>query len=228
MDEYLSPIIFGGMMLSSRVSYQLKLAHATHTGDIRFSIGSLDSDLQPREVTQYVLYVSYSFLHALRAWDIAGRPLQFSLGTGLSSFATVTDFNTVDKFGNYTYSDESWYWSHALNLHLRGKYLLAESRSLSLQLTTPVVRLVSRPENGHDSNSKNAEVRDNYLNAAKQGESEFLWDNLVLLCEIEYRQRLSDHFDLRGAYWFGYASSDKPLAMGMYMNDFLVGILWRF
>ena len=68
----------------------------------------------------------------------------------------------------------------------------------------------------------------NFINAAKQGKPEFLWDNFVLHAELKYRQRLSRRFSLSAGYSFVYVSSDRPLPMGMYMNDFVVGFLWLF
>jgi hypothetical protein len=230
-DEYLSPIIFSGLTLSSRVSYQLQLPKTRHAIAVMFSVGSIDSDIQPRDVTQYVGYVSYSFTREFKRSQIAGRPLKLSLGSGLSTFASTTDFIAKDKTWDYQFADESWYWYHAANLHLRGDYQFSQSQCLSLQITSPLARLVTRPENGHYFNASNANVLDNFWNAASGGEMEFLWDNFALFSEFEYRQSLNNRLDLRATYWFGYASSSRPFKMlstGFYMNQFLVGIYWRF
>jgi hypothetical protein len=226
-DEYLSPYVFRGRMFSSGLAYQLKLNQSRHGIDAFFSIGSIDSDLQPRDVTQYVAYLSYSFVRALHNSEIAGRPLEFSLGTGISTFMIANEFVLKD-----VYVDHSWYWAHSLNLHLRCDYQLATRKSLALQLMTPAFRLVSRPVHGHYMVKGNEfEGKLDFLkNAPTQVESEFLWENLVLFSEIEFRQRLGNRFNLRFTYWFGYASSDKPIniSMGMYMNHFLIGVDWLF
>jgi len=63
------------------------------------------------------------------------------------------------------------------------------------------------------------------------GKPEFLWDNLVLLTEIEYRTPISERFNFHTTFMFGYSSSDKPpdlLSTSMYMNNFLVGLDWLF
>jgi hypothetical protein len=227
-DEYLSPYIFGGLLFSPRASLQIESEDTRHSIDVWFSIGHPNSDIQPRDVTQRVGYISYSFSHEVHTWEIGGRPLRVYLGTGLSSFATYTDFNTVDKVTGFAFYDDSWYLSHALNLNFLCEYRLAEHRTLCVQLTMPAVRLVSRPNNGHFFDSKNAKVIENFLNALKCSRREFFWNNLAILSEIEYREQLSDRFDLRGSYSFVYASSDRPLSMGMYTNNFLIGIAWLF
>lgn len=227
-DKYLSPSIYRGKLFSSSVSYQLKLERIRHEVEARINNGRINSDELPRDVTQFVGYLSYSFAYAIDSWNLGNHELTVFLATGLSTFAAFTDFNITEKMSHNTLDDLSWYWSHAINLHLRAEYHLAERTSLALQLTMPAARLVSRPVNGHHFADKNDEVSNNFLSAAKQGKPEFLWDNFVLQCKMESRQQLSKHFDIQGTFWFGYASSDRPLPLGMYMNNLLVGLLWVF
>ena len=227
-DEYLSPFVFSGLTFASRASYQLQLVKNRHALDILLSTGKIDSDLQPRNVTQYIGYLSYSFTREVDQWQFAAHPLLLSLGGGLSAFASNTDFIAEDKIWNYKFTDESWYWYHAVNIHARFGFQFSEHRNLSIQLTSPFARLVTRPKNGHYFNSENAEVTYSFWNAATNGNLEFLWDDLVLINEIEYRQGLGNRLDVRVTYWFGYASSDTPLSLGMYMNHFLAGVLWHF
>ena len=52
-DRYLSPYIFRGLMASARISYEVNLPGARHILEAWFSSGHTDSDLQPRDVTQY-------------------------------------------------------------------------------------------------------------------------------------------------------------------------------
>ena len=191
--------------------------------------GELCSEIQPTDAKQYVGYLAYSAAYPLGMWEIAGHPFVFALGGGLSSSVGNTDFNVTDLVNNYTFYDQSWYWSHSLNVVLRFDYQLAVHQQVSLHCTVPVVGLVSRPENGHWLNANNLEVVNGFLNAAKQGKAEFVWSGVALSTQIEYRQRIGPHLDLLGTYWFGYASSDKPspmLSMEMYMNRVLIGIEW--
>lgn len=227
-DEFLSPMVFSGGMFISEVSYQSKAGDNLHSVDLSFSRGNINSDVQPRDVTEYVGNISYSFIHRIATLNVSGHPLEVSAGAGISSFATNTDFISVDRTCNCSVSDQSWYWSHAANLHLQDDYRFDEGKCISLRLTMPVARFVSRPENGHYFNVKNSLVSDNFLNAAKQGKLEFFWENLVILTEIAYRHPISDAFDLRLTYTFGYFSSGRPAQMGMYMNGLLAGVSWVF
>jgi hypothetical protein len=227
-DHYLSPFSYQGRLFSSSLSYQLKLEHTRHAVDFGFSTGHTESDAQSQEATQYVGGASYAFMVSLHTWDVAERQLELFVGTGLSTFFATTDIVTPESITWYGPTDKTWYWSHNLDVHLVGEMCLADRQSVSATLSMPVFRLVSRPEVSHNFSTRNIQVRDNFLEAAKGGRSEFFWSNLDLFFQIEYRQRLNDHFDIRGTYSFAYSFSDWPLSMGMYMNNFLAGIVWLF
>jgi len=228
-DKYISPYIFNGVSFASKISFQVKTENNQHRVDGFFTIGALSPDIPQREVTLKGGYLSYSFVHSLSAWKLGGNPVQLLVGGGISSLAMNTDFNTTDETG-YITLDQSWYWSHSLNVALLGKYQLDGEKNLSLQLTAPIVGLVSRPENGHRLSQKNLEVVDkNFFNAFTQGKIDYLWNNFVLFTDFEYRQSLSSKFDLIAAYRFGYVSSNRPastLSTHTYFNNFLAGIEW--
>jgi len=220
-DKYFSPYIYSGLDFSSRIFYRNASDNSRHAADMYFSTGGISSDEQPRDVTLYSWLISYAYTYTVHALDVSGRPLELSLGGGLSTFGAL-----INMPMGYNNGDASWYGAHNFNVHVRSDYRLGERSSLSLQLTTPIVRLVSRPKNGHSlAETNNWDRWDENL----PSEVEFFWENLVLFSEIEYRHRLSDHVGLQGTYWFGYASSDRPaelLSINMYMNNFLVGIEW--
>ena len=227
-DKYLSHLPFRGIIFASGISYQLATESSRHRIDGFFSTGNLNTDLPSRDLTQYVGSFSYSFVHTIASSELAGHPLEFFVGGGVSSFVANTDFVAPDEWNPYY--DQSWYWSHSLNLILRSEYHVGERSSFAVEFSMPMVRFVSRPDNGHWLSSKNGEVSDNFLNAAGQGKIEYVWENLVLLTSLEYRMPLSERVDFRGSYQFGYVSSDRPhpeISMGMYMNRFLVGIDWQ-
>ena len=227
-DKYLSPYIFNGSNFASKLSFLIESENSNHIMDAFFSYGALNSDIQPRYVRQHVASLSYSYAHSIAATEFAGRPLQFSAGGGISSLLLYTDLNTTDET-NYTKYDQSWYWSHSANIALSGGFELDENKKLNIRITTPVIALISRPENERWMSQKNSEVSDNYFEAATQGRVEYFWNNLVLFTDIEYRQSISDNFDILAAYRFGYISSSRPasiLAMGMYMNNLTIGVAW--
>ena len=227
-DKYLSPYIFAGTMFTSRLSYQLKTERYRHAFDISYSSGNPNSDIQPRSVSEKIGSLSYSITRTFDAEQIAGNPFEMSLGAGISLFGANTNFNSVDETYQYTFYDWSWYMSHSLNILFRCEYHILEHNSFSLQFTMPAVRLVSRPENGHYFNDDNVKVNSNFWNAAVQGKPDYFWENLVLFCEAGYRQHLGVNFDIQAYYLINYISSDRPLLLQMYMNQFTVGIDWMF
>ena len=228
-DKYFSPLIFNGVNFASKLSIQMKTENNRHSIDGFFTIGALNPDIPQREVTLKGGYLSYSFVHLLNTENPIEHPLQFFLGGGISSFVVNTDFDTEDETG-YTKLDQSWYWSHSLNVVFQSEYRFVESKNFMLRLTVPIVGLVSRPENGHRLKQNNLDVvDDNFFNAATQGKMDYLWKSFVIYTDIEYRQSLSSTIDFLASYRFSYISSNKPasaLSTGMYMNNFLAGIEW--
>lgn len=229
-DKYLSPYAFSGVNFASRLTFQVKSETDKHSIDGYFSVGSISADLQPRDVTQYVGGLSYSYVRLLSPWRVLGCPLQLSLGGGLSSYVMNTDFLTTDETGYTTY-DQSWYWLHSVNAVISADYEIGEGRNFLLQCTIPVMGIVTRPENGHFMNQRDLDVAHDFLKAATGGKAEYIWNDFVLFAGIQYRQALSKHIGLLVDYRFGYVSSSKPaelLAMAAYMNSLSAGLVWDF
>ncbi len=231
-DKYLSPYIYNSVIFVSEISYQLKKKKSGHTVQLLFSTGKITSDNQAGHISPYIGYISYAYTHAVDSWNVFGKPLQFNIGAGLSSYFEYLTLQTESKTSNSIYYDDSWYVSHAVNLHLFGEFKLGERKYFSLLITSPIVRLVTRPGNGHYLNQNNMEIIDeNKLKALSGGKLEFLWNSLALITEIKFQTPINDQFNFHTTYMFGYASSNEPaslLSLGMYMNNFLVGVDWLF
>lgn len=218
-DQLESPYTYGGILFASSLSYRLKRPQDLHKVEAFFSLGSINSDALPAKVEQTVGMLSYSYLR-----KIIDARLGLYLGGGLSSLFMNSDF----KFTT-TYS--SWYWNHSLNLVLAADYSFGEGRCLYVEMTAPIVGLVSRPKNGSWLNRDNREVMDNFLVAAGQGEWQPFWSAPAVLASVAYTHSLSKHLNLRGRYAFAYVASDRPAeaqSLRMYMNVFLAEVEWAF
>lgn len=227
-EEYLSPHIFSKSLFSTQLSYQIRTKLYLHNIEVDFSTGHPNSDIQPRNVTENIGSVSYAISRVIDVEHIAGKPLELSVGAGVSTFIVSTDFVAEDKRYSYEWNEQSWYCSNSLNLHLDGKYQLSSKKSFSIQFTLPLFSLVSRPENGHGFNTENAKVIDHFLNVEVQGKPEFFWDNAALACELGYKQQLGNRCHLKLNYLFNYASSNRPAHLQMYMNRFMAGFDFSF
>lgn len=229
-DKYISPYIFNGITYTSEIAYQFKNESNRHNIQLLFSTGKINSDIQTRNATSYIGYIAYTFTHKIKSWNIAGNRFNFHIGTGLSTYFEYLTLNSEDIATNSNSYDDSWYVSHSINLNLYGEYELGERNILSILITSPVIRLVTRPANGHYFNLDNTEViENNKLKVLTGGKLEFVWNNLEFITLIEYQAPLSERFNFHTAYMFGYAASDKPadlLSANMYMNNFLVGVDW--
>ena len=218
-------------MFSSAVSYQLKSECNTHTVQLAFSAGGVDSDLQPRNISIHAGSVSYALTFAIDSLEAAGDPLRLSIGPGFSSYVEYMTTIAEDKPTHSFFYDDSWYSIHSLNLYFNGEYTISKRQNISLSLLLPVIKLVRRPENGHYLNRHNQEIINNKLKLFTGGKLEYIWSNLLLITEITYRAPIGGSFSFTGIYRFVYASSDKPaslLSIDMYSNNFLVGIEWLF
>ncbi|OGU34934.1 MAG: hypothetical protein A2068_00830 [Ignavibacteria bacterium GWB2_35_6b] len=228
-DEYLSPDVMKGILFASEISFKSKLKKNIHAVDIFFSKGNTNSDIHELELTQYAVGISYSFLYSIHSFDAGEFPVELSLGAGVSSIVMNTDYITKSLIANGKNYDQSWYWSHSLNFLIHCDYSFSKDQSLSVQLTAPVFKIVSRPANGHWLDERNQEVlNDSFYNAATQGSPEFIWDNFALYCAVNYNHKIKDNIDLSFGYRFNFVSSNTPLSMKSYTNNLLIGLNFLF
>jgi hypothetical protein len=229
-DKYISPYAFSGFIFVSKIDYQIKMNRNNHFFRLLFSTGGINSDIQLRDVNQFIGNISYVFSHEIDSWNISGNPFCFFIGTGISTYFQYTTVHEESRQNNSISYDDSWYVSHSINLHLYGEYKFSQRENISILITSPVAGFVTRPANGHYLNLDNSNIIEkDKLKLLTGGRLEFLWDNLVILTDIEYRTPLSERFNFHAAYSFGYTSSDSPaplLSTGMYMNSILVGLDW--
>ena len=224
-DEYLSPNNYSGLIFSADILFHAKVKNILHEAEIYFSTGNPATTAQSTEIKQKIGSISYSFLYNFDQEKIYRSPLDVYLGAGVSSFVMNTDYFLNSDYGLGQYTDQSWYWSHSINLLLAGVYSINEKNSLTMHLSIPLVSLISRPSNGHWMDQKNLNIINNsFFNAAKGGNLEFFTDNFVIQGLIQFSQKVSDKLSFNGTYRFNFVSSNEPLAMRTYMNTFMAGI----
>jgi hypothetical protein len=228
LDEYLSPHTLSKAMFCSQMSWQFKTKKTTQSFDLQHSFGHPGSGNQSNNVIEKMGSISYSIIHVLKTVNIGGKAVDFSSGAGISSFIANTNFITIDKKNSYQWEEQSWYCSNSINLILNSEYHLASKGSFFVQVTMPMFSMTARPANGHTFNEDNNEVINSFLKVEGQGKPEFFWNNLVVLCQAGYSQHLNNHCIFRLNYVFDYVSSDRPLPLKMYMNQFSTGIDFLF
>lgn len=227
-DEYLSPCIFSGNMFSTGMAYEVQTKNFYHILDFGYKAGHLNSDDQPRSVTEKTGFFSYSVFRRISTKQICGNPLRMSIGAGVSAFVANTDFIARDDNYSYEWPEQSWYCSNSANLHFRGDYELYSGKSFFLQFSLPVVSLVSRPENGHNLNESNTEVMNKFYKVEFQGKPEFFWQNLPVICKAGYKQPVGKKCNFRVDYLFEYFHSGRPMPLRMYMNQVQAGMDFNF
>ena len=225
-DDYVAPVTFHGAILSTSALFERRSGRTLVGVEGHFGLGHTNSSLLPRDVHQHVAQLSFAVLHELTSVQPPAHGLALFAGGGVSTFGGITDVVARDATTGYSYRDWSYYWSHSVDVAVRAE-LSASRRTLAVRVTAPVFRLVARPNNGKDFNGDNAWVSRSWPRALTRGRPEYAWDRPVLFAQTELRQSLGGRLQFRAAYDFTYASSDRPLPLGMYMNRFLVGMVRR-
>ena len=223
-DERISPLIFRGILFSSYTSYKYRDNKFTHDVETFISLGKIFSTFNQNLVEQFAGCISYSLLHQIYNVDYANSNINLNLGAGIKSFVSYE--NTLDPNYFILSGEDSWYWSHSLNLIFSGVYNIVNKHSINFQLSSPFIRTVSRPD--FSQNQLYYEVESNHLKAAKYGDIEFLWNDFVIFSNLSYVYNQSKHIGLNISYNFYYASTHKTQFMGLYSNNFLLGGGWQF
>ena len=224
-DNYISPDIYHGKLFSADISFRAQSKKFTHEAELFYSIGKPALAEESPNINQNIASLSYTLFYNVKMLKINGSPLRLELGTGLSSFVMNSDFILNGMYGLGKYTDQAWYWSHSLNLFTRGEYSISEDQEALIQIGMPILRLVSRPVNGHWMSGKNQEVLLNsFFNAATGGKMEFFTERLVINCYLRYTYKLNNGLNICGSYGFNFISSNDPLPMKSYMNVFLIGL----
>jgi hypothetical protein len=97
-----------------------------------------------------------------------------------------------------------------------------------LQISSPFLRFVSRPDYSHNYSYRNYSVGNSFFHAGDKGKAEYLWENLVINCRIKYQHPLRDNLKLQGSYSFSYLANNSTIPVAMYNNNFTVGLVWDF
>ncbi len=223
-DEYVSPYTYGGALFATRLAYRRLAQETRHEIVLKFFTGTIASDVQRRDVREKGGSLSYVFRRPLHCRKTGQKGFEAFIGVGVSSTVVDTDVSTPKDVTWAGAIDESWQWSHALEMHLAGEYVFGERQTVSVAACAPMYRNESRPSPGHWYSPRNREVSDNFWNAAARGSNEFIWDEFSASFEVEYRGRVTERADVTCSYAFLYGSSVTPLPMGMSMNIFFAGI----
>jgi hypothetical protein len=223
-DEYLSPYTFRCLMFAAGVRYEIIGEDLRHEFNATFDLGHPESDRQVRNVKQIFASLSYDLLPRVTSWEIAGHPCELVLGPGIQSFLSNTEFDASNT-PEGMFDDQSWYWSHSLNVTTAAVYRWETRTSLQLRLTMPMVRFISRPDNGHYLSDRNWDIILDFAKSVEPNRWEFFWEQLVLGTEIEFRHGLGQRLELRASYRFTFVSSREPLEMAMYMNTLSLGVV---
>jgi len=223
-DERLSPLIYRGLLFSASVSYNYQRNKYLHEIEFSVSPGKLFCTFNQNQIEEYNGYVSYSLLYQIYKKELSNSNFDFNVGTGIESYMSWTHTRNPNVF--LSSGEYSWYWSHSVPIILDGRYNINYKHCINLQISSPLIRLVSRPD--YSQNQRYYEIQYNPQKAALYGDIEFLWSDFVFFTKLSYDFKLSNHFDFNLSYRFNFASTHKTELMRLYTNNLLIGTGWKF
>jgi len=223
-DEYLAPSSCKGWLVSIGFNFSAENKCGLHEAGGWYSFGDPKPEKEDFLISQKAALLSYAYLLNLSVTELWGSDLIFRAGGGVSTFVMNSDLDIASKTYQGTFSDQSWYWAHSINILAQADYKITEEKNIRIELSLPVYQVVSRPENGHWLNKKNSEVMyDSFLNAAKGGTGEFITNTPDIFINLSYKSKMNDGLSFVGKYGLIISASNRPFDMGMYMNCLSAG-----
>jgi hypothetical protein len=94
---------------------------------------------------------------------------------------------------------------------------------IDIRLYIPLVSNIARPEY---SPSGGYDYEKNEWIVKTFGKTEFFQANFSLNSHLDYRHQLFTHFSIQFSYEFYFATYNEPNHIGLYMNNFRVGMFY--
>lgn len=229
-DEFVTPVAYRARLPSLHLTYERWKSAGFHRVDCHYAGGSLESDRQPREVREHLAMISWSRQWALRTWPMHRTgSLDILAGGGASSTLSDTDFLDPEGFSMVDVIDESWYWSHSLDLAVVVAWRADSTRSgIVLEAGAPLLQLVSRPGYAHHLSRRNRAISENFLRAALGGRLAPVWREPAASLRARATRALGEHIGVEAAWRLAWWSASEPLPLRMLSSDYLAGIRWSF
>ena len=221
-DEHTSPLIFRGTGIAPSINWQHSGIRYSHYAEGSFYYDNLFSSSDNFRTENFRGKFRYSLLYKLSDSLSVNRHPEFSFGLSATSFYCKSDYY-FDMRTIQARSISSWYWSHSIDLALQLNYFFSERNYLGLQISSPLISSVSRPPY---SSSGNYDYDENDWIINPFGRTVFFPQNLSVNTNMVYQVPVSTKLSIRFNWEFYYMKYTEPDDIGMYMNNFRLGIFY--
>jgi hypothetical protein len=219
-DEHATPLIFRGTGIAPSVNWQHTRGRNSHYVEGSFFFDNLSSSSDNFSTENFRGRFRYSFLHATSDSLSVNKPLEFSFGGSVTSFYCKSDY--FFELGSApARAIESWYLSHSIDLALQLNYFFSERNFLGLQLFLPLISSISRPA---FSPSGGYDYDENDWIIEPFGKTVLF--PFSVNTNMFYQLPVSAKLSMRLNWEFYYTKYTDPDEIGMYMNNFRVGIVY--
>ncbi len=221
-DEHTSPLIFRGTGIAPSVNWQHIGVRNSQYAEGSFFYDNLSSSSDNFNTENFRGRFRYTFLHKASDSLSVNKRLEFSFGGSVTSFYCKSDYY-FDMQTITARSIASWYWSHSIDLAVQLNYFFSDRNYLGLQIFTPLISNVSRPPYSPSGNYDY--VRNEWI-IKPFGNTVLFPKNFSVNTNMSYQLPVSAKLSMRLNWEFYYMKYTDPDDIGMYMNNFRVGIFY--
>lgn len=221
-DEHTSPLIFRGTGIAPSVNWQHIGVRNSHYAEGSFFYDNLSSSSDNFSTENFRGRFRYSFLHKTADSLSVNKRLEFSFGGSVTSFYCKSDY-FFDMRTIRARSIASWYLSQSIDMALKLNYFFSERNYLGLQIFSPLISNVSRPPY---SPSGNYDYVTNEWIIKPFGRTVLFPQNFSVNTNMVYQLPVSAKLSIRLNWEFYYMKYTDPDDIGMYMNNFRLGIFY--
>ena len=222
VDEHTSPLIFKGTGIAPSIQYIHKGSRIDHMVDGSFYYDNLSTSASNFYTENFRGRFRYSLFYKPSFNEKAAKRFEFSVGVSVTSFYCKSDYY-FDLHSSRARSISSWYWSHSLDFTTMFNFNLSDRDFINFRVYIPVLSNISRPEY---SSSGGYDYEKNEWIVETFGTTEFFPANFNVNAHIDYQHQISTHIRFQFGYEFYFATYNKPDQIGMYMNNFRLGMFY--
>ena len=221
-DEHTSPLIFRGTGIAPSLSWQHIGVRNSQYAEGSFFYNNLSMSSDNFVTENFRGRFRYAFLHKTSDSLSVNNRLEFSFGGSVTSFYCKSDYY-FEMRTIKARSIASWYWSHSVDLALQLNYYFSDRKYIGLQIFSPLISNVSRPPY---SPSGNYDYATNEWIVKPIGRTVLFPRNFSVNSNMVYQLPVSAKLSIRLNWEFFYMKYTKPDDIGLYMNNFRIGIFY--
>jgi hypothetical protein len=221
-DDHTSPLIFRGTGIAPSINWQHVGVRNNHYAEGSFFYADLSSSSDNFSTENFRGRFRYSFLHKTSDSLTINKGFEFSFGGSVTSFYCKSDY----YFNLRTIrarSIESWYLSQSIDISLQLNYFFSDRNYFGLQIFSPLISSVSRPAY---SPSGGYDYAENDWIIKPFGRIELFPKNFSVNMNMIYQIPVSTKLGIRFNWEFYIMKYSVPDDIGMYMNNFRIGIFY--